>query len=94
MSLLYSYLVATRKISLPTSSDQLYADDSEEIEQVLDEMRQLLTRERSFIRDVYNTGIEFIRNKEAEIKKQQEEKKQIETEQAKKIAKAKMLNKL
>ena len=94
MSLLYSYLVATRKISLPTSSDQLYADDSEEIEQVLDEMRQLLTRERSFIRDVYNTGIEFIRNKEAEIIKQQEEKKQNISDQAKKIAKAKMISKL
>ena len=94
MSLLYSYLVATRKISLPTSSDQLYADDSEEIEQVLDEMRQLLTRERSFIRDVYNTGIEFIRNKEAEIIKQQEEKKQNISDQAKKIAKAKMISKM
>ena len=94
MALLYSYLVATRKILLPTSSDSLYGEDSEEIEQVLDEMRQLLTKERSFIRDVYNTGIEFIRNKEAEIIKQQEEKKQIVTEQAKKIAKAKMLNKL
>ena len=94
MSLLYSYLVATRKISLPTSSDQLYADDSEEIDQVLDEMRQLLTRERSFIRDVYNTGIEFIRNKEAEIIKQEEQKKQNISVQAKKIAKAKMISKM
>ena len=80
MALLYSYLVATRKIALPTSSDSLMGEDSEEIEQVLHEMRQLLTKECFFIRDVYNTSIEFIQEKEEAIKNQQEEKKLIEAE--------------
>ena len=70
MALLYSYLVATRKIALPTSSDSLMSEDSEVIQQVLHEMCQLLTKEKFFIRDVFNTGIEFIREKEEAMRNQ------------------------
>ena len=94
MALMYSYLIAKRKIDLPTSSDSLMSEDSEVIEQVLHEMCELLKKEKMFIRDVFNTGIEFIREKEEAMRNQQEEKKLLEAEQAKKIAKAKMINKL
>ena len=94
MALMYSYLMATRKIALPTSSDSLISEDSDEIDRVLDDMVQLLTKEKNFIKDVHNTAIEFIHEKEEEIKIQQEERRVIEAEQAKKLAKARMITKL
>ena len=89
MSLLYAYLVSTRKIPLPSGTDRMYDVDSHEIDVVLNEMFQLMKKEKNFIREVYNTSIEFIQDKEAMAKIQQDEKKQIEAEQNKKIAAAK-----
>ena len=70
------------------------SEDSEEIDRVLDDMHQLLTKEKYFIRDVHNTAVEFIQEKEEEIKIQQEERRVIEAKQAKKLAKARMITKL
>ena len=48
--MLYSYLVATRKISLPVSSDGMMNDENEEITRILNDMIQLITKEKYFIK--------------------------------------------
>ena len=48
--MLYSYLVATRKISLPVASDGMMNDENEEITRILNDMIQLITKEKYFIK--------------------------------------------
>ena len=89
MSLLYGYLLSTKKIALPTSSDKRYQDDSPEIESVLEDMFCLVRKERSFIRDVYNATIDAVQEKEASDRIEADEKLQLAIEQKKKLAAAK-----
>ena len=88
--MLYSYLVATRKISLPVSSDGMMNDDNEEITRILNDMIQLITKEKYFIKEVHNTAVQFLINQEEEMKNEQEARKALEIEQAKKLAKVRM----
>ena len=53
-------------------------------------MIQLLTKEKYFIKEVHNTAIQFLLEKEAEMKNEQEERRALDIEQAKKLAKARM----
>ena len=88
--MLYSYLVATQKISLPVSSDGMMNDDNEEITRILNDMIQLITKEKYFIKEVHNTAVQFLINQEEEMKNEQEERRALEIEQAKKLAKVRM----
>ena len=68
----------------------MMSDDNEEIDRILDDMIQLLTKEKYFIKEVHNTAIQFLLEKEAEMKNEQEERRALDIEQAKKLAKARM----
>ena len=68
----------------------MMSDDNEEIERILGDMIQLLTKEKYFIKEVHNTAIQFLLEKEEEMKNEQEERRALDIEQAKKLAKARM----
>ena len=88
--MLYSYLVATRKITLPVASDGMMNDENEEITRILNDMIQLITKEKYFIKEVHNTAVQFLINQEEEMKNEQEARKALEIEQTKKLAKVRM----
>ena len=48
--MLYSYLVANRKITLPVASDGMMNDENPEITRILNDMIQLITKEKYFIK--------------------------------------------
>jgi len=77
MSLLYAYLLSTKKIALPSGTDKMYTEDSHEIENVLSEMFQLMKKEKGFICEVYNSTIEAIQDKEATDKIEADEKSRL-----------------
>ena len=93
MSLLYSYLLSTKKINLPTSSDKMLADNSLEIEEILNYMIGILRKEKSFIKNVRNSTIETLLENEAIEKTDTEEKENIISNQKKKMIEARAIAK-
>ena len=93
MSLLYSYLLSTKKINLPTSSDKMLSDNSLEIEEILNYMIGILRKEKSFIKGVQNSAIETLLENEAIEKTDAEEKENIISNQKKKMIEARAIAK-
>ena len=93
MSLLYAYLLSTKKINLPTSSDKMLSDNSLEIEEILNYMIGILRKEKSFIKGVQNSAIETLLENEAIEKTDAEEKENIISQQKKKMIEARAIAK-
>ena len=84
-SLLYSYLLATKRIPLPTARDTPLTDISPEIDNTIEMMTSILQKERNLIKEVTNQAIETSVANENNKKKEDDDKKALLNEQRKKV---------
>ena len=84
-SLLYSYLLATKRIPLPTARDTPLTDISPEIDNTIEMMTSILQKERNLIKEVTNQAIETSVANENNKKKEDDDKKALLIAQRKKV---------
>lgn len=91
VSLLYAYLIATKKVNLPVKGDNMLCDDSTEITETLNLMFEIINNEKSFMKDVTNATIIDLKQKDAIKIQEHKEKLDININQRKKLKVAKNL---
>ena len=85
MALIYSYLVSKNQIKLASVDDEMLTDDSEEVEETFQLIIHVLAKEKEMIKSVKNSCIESLIEKRKKLARNEEEKKDHEINQKRKI---------
>ena len=90
---MYGYLLAIKRVKLPEAQDSLLNDKSKEIKVIIKMMLEIITNEKSLIKDVTNATIVALKQKDAVTLQVRKEKLDWSISQRKKLKAANKIKK-